>query len=89
MQTVVRRALQAWRKKNKFLNKERKNSNRDQSVLWGKLFFMIAAGAASDVALLCNEVKTGYRAQSQRALAYECHLSSIHCLAILTGIGRR
>lgn len=51
-------------------------------MLQGKLFFMNAAGAISDVALLCNEDKIGYCAQSPRALACECHLSSTHCLAI-------
>jgi len=45
------------------------------------MFFMIAAGAASDVALLCNADKIGYCAQSPRTLAYECHPSSTHCLA--------
>lgn len=33
-------------------------------MLWDKQFFMIAAGAAGDVDLLCNEGEVGYCAPS-------------------------
>lgn len=50
-------------------------------MLWGKQFFMIAAGAAGDAALLFNEGEVGYCAPSRGTLAYECHLSSTYSLA--------
>lgn len=38
--------------------------------------------AASDVALLCNEVKIGRFAFSEKDLTYDCCLNSTDCLAI-------
>lgn len=38
-------------------------------MLWGKQFFMAAAVAAGEVALLCNEGKVGYCAPPRGALA--------------------
>lgn len=82
--TVVRRDLQSFqktekterqkklrRKTEKALDKYRKNSNRNQSMLQGKLFSMAAAGAASEVALLCNENKICHCAQSHWDLTHD------------------
>lgn len=50
-------------------------------MLWSKLFFMTAVGAANDVDLLCNEDKR-LLCLCQGALACKYHLSITHRLAI-------